>query len=74
MEYKEIITLKDGRTCVLRNGTGADAQGVLDNFIRNHEQTDFLTTYPDEITFTVEWEANASSTAPYPEFWTRNTR
>ena len=57
MEYKEIITLKDGRTCVLRNATGADAQGVLDNFIRNHEQTDFLTTYPDEITFTVEGEA-----------------
>ena len=57
MKYKEIITLKDGRTCVLRNATGADAQGVLDNFIRNHEQTDFLTTYPDEITFTVEGEA-----------------
>ena len=57
MEYKEIITLKDGRTCVLRNATGADAQGVLDNFIRNHRQTDFLTTYLDEITFTVEGEA-----------------
>ena len=57
MEYREIITLKDGRTCVLRNGTGADAQGVLDNFIRNHAQTDYLTTYPDEVTFTVEGEA-----------------
>ena len=57
MEYREIITLKDGRTCVIRNGTGADAQGVLDNFIRNHAQTDYLTTYPDEVTFTPEQEA-----------------
>ena len=57
MEYRETILLKDGRSCVLRNGTAADAQGVLDNFIQNHGQTDFLTTYPDEITFTVEQEA-----------------
>ena len=56
MEYRETIILKDGRSCVLRNGTAADAQGVLDNFIRNHGQTDFLTTYPDEVTFTVEQE------------------
>lgn len=57
MEYYDTILLKDGRTCVLRNGTAADAQGVLDNFVRNHAQTDFLTTYPDEVTFTVEGEA-----------------
>ena len=56
MEYRETIILKDGRSCVLRNGTAADAQGVLGNFIRNHGQTDFLTTYPDEVTFTVEQE------------------
>ena len=56
MEYRETITLKDGRTCVLRNGTAADAREVLDNFIRNHAQTDFLTTYPDEVTFTAEQE------------------
>ena len=56
MEYRETIILKDGRSCVLRNGTAADARGVLDNFIRNHGQTDFLTTYPDEVTFTVEQE------------------
>ena len=57
MEYNKTIPLKDGRTCVLRNATGADAQGVLDNFVRNHAQTDYLTTYPDEITFTLEGEA-----------------
>ena len=56
MEYRETIILKDGRSCVLRNGTAADAEGVLRNFTLNHEQTDFLTTYPDEITFTVEQE------------------
>ena len=57
MEYKETIILKDGRTCVLRNGVETDAAGVLRNFILNHEQTDYLTTYPDEVTFTVEQEA-----------------
>lgn len=58
MEYRETIILKDGRSCVIRNGTGADAAGVLRNFVLNHGQTDYLTTYPDEVTFTVEQEAN----------------
>ena len=57
MEYHETITLKDGRTCVIRNGTAADGEGVLRNFVLNHAQTDYLTTYPDEVTFTVEQEA-----------------
>lgn len=57
MEYRETITLKDGRVCVLRNGTAADAEAVLRNFVLNHEQTDFLTTYPDEVRFTAEQEA-----------------
>ena len=57
MEYRETITLKDGRTCVIRQGTADDAEGVLRNFVLNHAQTDFLTTYPDEIPFTVEQEA-----------------
>ena len=57
MEYRETITLKDGRTCLIRQGTADDAEGVLHNFVLNHAQTDFLTTYPDEITFTVEQEA-----------------
>ena len=56
MEYKEIITLKDGRTCVIRQGTAQDAEGVLSNFVLNHAQTDFLTTYPDENAFTVAQE------------------
>jgi len=34
----ETITLKDGRTCILRNGTVEDGKAVLDNFILTHEQ------------------------------------
>ena len=56
MEYRETITLKDGRACVIRQGTADDAEGALRNFVLNHAQTDFLTTYPDEIPFTVAQE------------------
>ena len=56
MRYCKTVTLKDGRTCTLRNGTEQDAENVLDNFIRTHEQTEFLTTYPDETSFTLEQE------------------
>ena len=56
MKYCKTVTLKDGRTCILRNGTEEDAEDVLDNFIRTHEQTEFLTTYPEEVTFTLEQE------------------
>lgn len=57
MQYNQRIILRDGRTCVLRNGTAQDGQAALDNFILAHEQTDFLLTYPDEITFTAAEEA-----------------
>ena len=56
MKYHKIITLKDGRECVLRSGTKDDGQAALDNFILAHTQTDWLLTYPDEITFTAEEE------------------
>ncbi|MBR6472764.1 MAG: GNAT family N-acetyltransferase [Firmicutes bacterium] len=56
MIYNKTIVLKDGRECVLRNSTEADAQAVLDNFILTHSETDWLLSYPDEITFTVESE------------------
>ena len=48
MEYRKTITLKDGRICILRNGTVEDGKAVLDNFILTHEQTDNLLSYPDE--------------------------
>ena len=56
MEYKRTILLKDGRTCILRNAEEQDGQAVLANFLLTHGQTDFLTTYPEEATFTVEQE------------------
>ena len=56
MEYRKIIRLKDGRECCIRNGTREDGKAALENFIRTHEETDFLLTYPEEITFTPETE------------------
>lgn len=56
MKYFQTITLKDGRTCVIRNGMEQDAETVLSNYILTHSQTDFLTTYPEETTFTVDQE------------------
>lgn len=57
MEYKKKITLKDGRACILRNGTEKDGKAALDNFILTHEQTDNLLSYPDESDITAEQEA-----------------
>ena len=56
LKYNKIILLKDGRECRLRNGTENDAQEVLDVFNLTHAETDYLLTYPDENSFTVEQE------------------
>jgi ribosomal protein S18 acetylase RimI-like enzyme len=57
MEYRETILLKDGRTCVLRNGTFDDGQAMLDIYALTHAQTDYLLSYPDEVTMTALQEA-----------------
>lgn len=57
MKYSETVTLKDGRACVLRNACGKDGQAVLDIFLLTHEQTEYLTTYPEESTYTALQEA-----------------
>ena len=57
MHYYKEITLKDGRSCVLRGATEDDAAEVLRVFILTHGQTDNLLSYPDEITFGIEEEA-----------------
>ena len=54
MKYTNTITLKDGRTCILRNGTEQDGQALLDIFNLTHAQTDYLLSYPDESTLTSE--------------------
>ena len=58
MQFHKIITLKDGRTCTLRNGTAEDGQAVLDIFNLTHTQTDYLLTYPEESTLTARQEAD----------------
>mgnify|MGYP004604362877 FL=1 len=57
MQYQKELTLKDGTPCLLRSANEGDAQEVLRNFNLTHEQTDFLLTYPEENSFTVEQEA-----------------
>ena len=57
MIYSKTIALKDGRTCVLRNGTERDGQALLDIFNLTHAQTDFLLSYPEEHSMTAEQEA-----------------
>ena len=56
MIYNKTIILKDGRECLLRNGTERDGKEALAAFLLAHEQTDNLLTYPDESTFTAEQE------------------
>ena len=56
MEYHKEVTLKDGRECILRNGTEDDAREVLDIFNLTHTETDFLLSYPDENSFDVKQE------------------
>lgn len=51
MKYHEVITLKNGIECCLRNGTECDGQAVLDNFHLAHGETDYLLSYPDENCF-----------------------
>ena len=57
MKYYKAVTLKDGRTCILRNGTERDGQALLDIYLLTHAQTDYLLSYPDEATMTAEQEA-----------------
>ena len=56
MRYRETITLKDGRTCLLRNGVVQDGAAVREVFLCSHSQTDFLRTYPDEAAMNNEQE------------------
>lgn len=57
MKYNKTIRMKDGRICILRNGTEADGKDLLDIFNATHAQTDYLLSYPDEHSYTVEKEA-----------------
>lgn len=56
MQYNKEIILKNGEKCVLRAASGEDAEAVLKTFCLTHGETDFLLTYPEENSFTVEQE------------------
>ncbi len=57
MKYHQIITLKNGMECCIRNGSESDGQAVLDNFNLTHGETDYLLSYPDENSFDVMQES-----------------
>jgi len=56
MQYRETIRLKDGRECLLRNATEQDAPVVMEIYALTHGETDFLASYEDENSFTLEQE------------------
>lgn len=57
MQYEKEIILKDGAKCLLRGTSEADAAEVLRIFNLTHTETEYLLTYPEENSLTVEQEA-----------------
>ena len=57
MKYDSTIRLRDGRECRLRSANAEDAEAVLACFLLTHAETDYLATYPEETSFTLEQEA-----------------
>ncbi|SCN25481.1 putative acetyltransferase YhhY [Clostridium sp. N3C] len=56
MKYEKIISLKNGKRCLLRNAFESDAQTVIDIFNLTHGETDYLLSYPDESILNIEEE------------------
>lgn len=52
------ITLKDGRTAILRSPNENDAQEMVDFMKQIYTETDFLMRYPEEVTITMQQERN----------------
>lgn len=58
MKYNQQITLKNGKTALLRNGTAADGCAALEVFNQTHAETDYLLSYPDENSLDAAQEAD----------------
>ena len=58
MKYYQTVTLKNGKTCIIRHAEAAVAAEVRRSFLQTHAETDNLLTYPDESKMTVESEAD----------------
>lgn len=56
MKYYKEILLKNGAKCILRSAEGSDAEGVYENFMQTHGETEFLLSYPDENSFDIPQE------------------
>ena len=50
------VTLKDGRTCVLKPNSPEYAAEMIEYMKRTAAETEFLLRYPDEVQFTLESE------------------
>ncbi len=50
------ITLKDGRTCILRPNGPEYAEEMIAYMEKTADETEFLLRYPDEVSYTVEKE------------------
>ena len=57
MQYEKEIVLKDSARCLLRGTNETDAAEMLRSFELTHAETDYLLTYPEEDSFTVQQEA-----------------
>lgn len=57
MRYESIVELYNGKTLIMRNACESDGEEVLKVFNQTHSETDYLLTYEDENSFTVEDEA-----------------
>ncbi len=58
MKYNREITLKNGKTVLLRNGVKADGQAAFEFFQLTHGETDYLLSYPDETDTDAEQESD----------------
>ena len=57
MKFEErTITLKDGRTCVLKPNAPEYAAEMIEYMTKTAAETEYLLRYPDEVNFTVEKE------------------
>ena len=57
MEIEQrLITLKDGRTCTLRNAREQDAQALLEYLKIVSSETSFLASYPEEVNYPMDKE------------------
>lgn len=57
MKYEKKLILKNGKELCLRSSNESDGREVLGVFLQTHAETDYLLSYPDECSFTVEQES-----------------